>query len=76
MGLHTDFCELREFRFFWEFLKKVFFIGLRSGPNQTKCGVEYHQCNESVKQKNFWYTVSGKKLVFHTKFFEFRETEI
>ena len=28
-------------------------MGLMSFPNQTKRGMEYHQCNESVKQKEF-----------------------
>ena len=60
---------------YWEFLKKFFFIGSRSCPNQTKLGMQYHQCNESVKQKN-WYTLSGKKLVFHTELFEFLEKGI
>ena len=35
--------------------------------------MQYHQCNESVKQKKIWYTLSGKELVFHTVLFEFRE---
>ena len=51
-------------------LKKIFFIGSRSCPNQTKRCVEYDQCNESVKK---WNTLSGKKLVFNTELFEFRE---
>ena len=46
-----------------------------SCPNQTKLGMQYHQGNESVKQNN-WYTLSGKKLVFHTELFEFREKGI
>ena len=37
--------------------------------------MQYHQFNESVKQKK-WYTLSGKKLVFPTELFEFREKRI
>ena len=47
------------YRTFWISRKRsfknrfFFFIGLRSCPTQTKRGMEYHQCNESVKQKIF-----------------------
>ena len=51
MGFHTEFREFRELRIFENFKKKIFFIGLRSCPNQTKRGTEYHQCNKNVKQK-------------------------
>ena len=57
-------------------LKKIFFIESRSCPNQTKRGMEYHLCNESVKQKNFWLSSPRKKLGFHTEFCEFRELRI
>ena len=57
-------------------LKKFFFFGSRSCPNQTKLGIEYHQCNDSVKQKSCWYSLPRKKMVFHTEFCEFRELRI
>ena len=75
MGFHTDFCEFRELRIFENFKKKIIFIGSRSCPNQTKLGMEYHPCNDSVMQKK-WYTLSERNLVFHTEIFAFREKEI
>ena len=72
MGFRTEFCEFRK----KGILKIGFFIGLRCCPNQTKHGMEYHQCNESVKQKSFWQSVPRKKLGFHTEFCEFRELRI
>ena len=57
-------------------LIKFFFIGSRSCPNQTKLGIENHQCNERVKQKICWYSLPRKKMVFHMEFCEFRELRI
>ena len=57
-------------------LIKFFFIGSRSCPNQTKLGIENHQCNERVKQKSCWYSLPRKKMVFHMEFCEFRELRI
>ena len=75
LGFHTKFCEFRELRYL-RFLKKFFFSGLRSCPNQTKLGTEYHQCNGSVKKKSCWYSLTRRKMVFHTKFCELRELRI
>ena len=36
---------------FLRIYKKFIFIGSKSCQNQSKLGMEYHQCNESVKQK-------------------------
>ena len=74
LGFHTEFCEFRELRIFENF--NFCFIESRSCPNQTKRGMEYHQCNESVKQKNFWLSAPRKKLGFHTEFCEFRGLRI
>ena len=68
----ANFAKCEILRFF----KKIFFIWSRSCPNQTKRGMEYHLCNESVKQKNFWLSAPRKKLGFHTEFCEFRELRI
>ena len=48
-----------------------------SSPNQTKLGIEYHQCNDSVKQKSiFGLACLGKNLGFHTEMLESREKGI
>ena len=47
-----------------------------SFPNQTKLGIEYHQCIDSLKQKFFWFSLPRKKLDFHTELFKFREKGI
>ena len=61
---------------FLRILKKFFFIGSRSCPNQTKLGFEYHQCNNRVKPKSCWYSLPRKKIGFHTEFCEFRGLRI
>ena len=60
---------------FLRILKKFFFIGSRSCPNQTKLGIEYHQCNDSVKPKSCWYSLSRKKWVFIRNFANFANCE-
>ena len=43
---HTEICEFCDY-LIWE---KVFFIGSRNCSNQTKLGMQYPKCIESVKQ--------------------------
>ena len=40
------------------------FIGSRSCPNQTKHGMEYPMCTQSVKRKNFCHSLYTKKVRF------------
>ena len=51
-------------------------MGSASCPYQTQLGIEYHQCNDSVKPKSCWYSLPRKKMGFHTEFCEIRELRI
>ena len=61
---------------FLRILKKFFFIGSRSCPNQTKLGIEYHPCNESVKQKVVGIACLEKKWFFIRNFANFANCEL
>ena len=73
IGFSYGLLRISRIANFWEFQKNCFSLSQGVVQIKQKLGMQYHQCNESEKQKNFWYTVSGKKLVLHKELFEFRK---
>ena len=55
--------KYRHIRLFY-FQKYRNFVGTRSCSNQTKLGMEYPKVMKNLGQKNFWYSLSRKKVSF------------
>ena len=53
MGFHAEFCEFRELQSFENFKNNSFSSGQGVVQIKPKRGMQYHQGNESVKEKNW-----------------------